>query len=503
MKTFKFLHIDLPSTLLLAIGIALYWLMPLNDPDFFWHLKTGELIYTTSSLPTTDPFSFTRQGAEWVLHEWLFQLLIYMCHLWFGEYGLRVLVLGSIALCLYFTHLTMRTTGLAHHTSTILLIWLLLSLITFITPRPQLASYLFFAYYLNAIYQALKTREARHLHALPLLMILWVNMHGGYLIGVTLLALATASTWLEGRLRATSQAADDLTRRLLLTTVATLLASSVNPDFISHWKYPFYVLSMEATAHIEEWHSPDFAAPYAQSFLAVVIFYTARLAAAKQRPSVDKLLIPAFFIVAAISSARNIPFALISMMALLPNAGGLDSRRFQFLHTLTAGLTGRYRALASRGREMGKEGYLLNWFTLLLLFAILSQLNLNPGAVTDTYPHKAVDFFVEQGLQGNILSEYKNGGYLLYRLYPDSHVFIDGRADMYGDRIVLEHAAIMSGAKEWRALFEKYNIDYIICSNRAPIYQKLLESARVEILYSDPDYSVIRNFQHSPEEQQP
>jgi hypothetical protein len=492
----KIHNIDFSQTVLLATGIALYWLLPLSDPDYFWHLKTGELIFSSGALPTADPFSFTMHGERWVLHEWGVQLLLYISHNLFTDHGIRLFMLCFMGLTLYFTYTTMLAAGHHRASTALLMIWLLLSLIPFITPRPQLASYLFFSYYLYAINATLTRSNARTLLPLPFAMLLWVNMHGGYIIGIALLALSTAVAWIKERSSGYDWKQQHLSRKLLIITVATLMASALNPDFFSHWKYPFYVLSMEATTQIDEWQGPNLNAPYARSFLALVCVYTFMLVFSKTRPATERLLIPPFFIIAALISARNIPFAFFAIMAFLPRVSEINTDSFRFVTSVWCTVKRRYIALTASGKDIGQKEYVFNWFILVLVTIVVANLKLSP--VHDTYPHKAVDFFIEQGLEGNILSEYKNGGYLIYRLYPSSRVFIDGRADMYGDKVVAEHTSIMQGNAQWKRLFEKYNVEYIICNNKTPIHQQIVKSDDFELLYSDNTYSVFMNSQPTP-----
>ena len=73
-----------PRNLSFLIGAALFaqvlWLnvFRIHDPDTWWHLKTGELIWSTGQIPRLDPFSYVLEGKPWVDFEWLAQLLFYV-----------------------------------------------------------------------------------------------------------------------------------------------------------------------------------------------------------------------------------------------------------------------------------------------------------------------------------------------------------------------------------------------------------------------------------------
>ena len=374
---------------------------------------------------------------------------------------------------------------------TVILVGILLTLIPFMTPRPQLASYALFAYYLYAIKQYLATQQPKQLYPLPILMVLWVNLHGGYLIGVVLLSITAVTFWLEQRNTQQDSDRKPSTNHLALIAVATFLASALNPDFIDHWAYPFYVLSMEATTKISEWHSPNFHTPYGKSFLAFLAMYIAFLAYSRKRPPLNQFVVPVFFIATALMSTRNIPFALISIAAFTPRLSDIDTTKLNFVSRPFHKLRNSYVRLTSKSADIGDKEYLFNWILIVLIAVIVPFLPKLPSPIT--YPEKAVDYFLEQKLEGNILSEYQNGGYLIHRLYPAGRVFIDGRADMYGDEMVSEHGKIMHGSAEWNEAFDRYDIDYVICSNDSPIRQLLLLKDEVKVLYEDNTHSILAN----------
>ena len=83
--------------LILILGLFLMTLRPIADPDFWWHLRTGQLIVQTHTIPHFDPFSFTNNGKPWVAHEWLSEVFMYSLYR-IGGYGLLIFVF-SIVIC--------------------------------------------------------------------------------------------------------------------------------------------------------------------------------------------------------------------------------------------------------------------------------------------------------------------------------------------------------------------------------------------------------------------
>ena len=96
-----------------------------------------------------------------------------------------------------------------------------------------------------------------------------------------------------------------------------------------------------------------------------------------------------------------------------------------------------------------------------------------------------------------MFNDYDYGGFLIYEFYPDQKVFIDGRADMYGDEFIREHITIYNGGKNWKDLFDKHSIDYVLVGKRAPISQLLQLSGGFAVIYQDRDHILL--IRKSPE----
>src|SRR5229473_5261821 len=161
------------------------WL--LTDSDTGWHIRTGEWILKNGRVPATDIFSFTKAGQDWFAWEWLSDVLMAVIHGHFGLAGIvlvSLLLLGATSVCVYRSTLeesghrviAIVLTGLAMAASTIH--WL---------ARPHLVTPLFAAVFCCVLNRTERKRGPAVLWTLPLLTILWVNMHGGFFVGIVLL----------------------------------------------------------------------------------------------------------------------------------------------------------------------------------------------------------------------------------------------------------------------------------------------------------------------------
>jgi hypothetical protein len=468
------------------------------DPDYFWHLKTGEYIVTHAALPVGDIFSFTRAGQPWVLHEWLFEVLLYGISSAFGETGVAALraTLSVTALGLVF--MAGRRIG-----ASVVAVWIPMTLgvIAFsigVAPRPQLLTYAFFALYLFVLLDFKYAASTRRLFFLPLVMVIWVNAHAAYAIGIAVLLLFAACEWLAWVTRPVRD--PEQKRRLVRLTQAAclvVLASLLNPGLFERWLYPFQVLGMAANQFIDEWHSPDFHGIGGKAYLALVLLFLVAHTYATRKPDLTELVVPLFFAVQGCIAARHVPLAvlvLVPFTALALARGGLAALDAWVRNSKPA----RWYALRrSAGVELGKGEFVLNWFvacTVALCMPAYYQArpaDYSPrGGVA--LPKGAADYVEAHGIGGNLFNEYADGGYLIYRLAPRFRVAVDGRADVYGDQFIEDYLHVYLGKADWQAKFERLGVDLAVLPLDAPIRQLLLASGRFREVYRDKDFSVLQ-----------
>lgn len=490
--------LDLRRVGFAAIFLSLLTLLRLTDPDYFWHLRTGQVLLEQGALPIGDIFSYTNAGRPWVLHEWLFELVLAGMYSMFGTFGVKFMTALLATATLIISYVTAnRILGKPYAAFFLALVFFIL-IAPGISPRPQLVTFLLFALYLRVLTGFKYAGETRSLLALPLLMAAWVNFHGGYAAGLALLFLFTACEWLKF-LAADSR--DAAQRRRLqwlgLTAAATLLSSLVNPYFLGHWLYPFQVMGMESSqSYISEWRSPNFHSLRDQSYLVLVFTFFIATIYRQRKADVTELTVPLLFALMGFVAIRHVPLAII---ALIPFTAAALVRQ-----PLTQMIPARWLQgcsawdvrRARQDRELGDKEYPLNWLLLGLLLAAL-QLYYPIYHAKDTekanvlVPVKATEFLAQAGIHGRIFNTYHYGGYLIYRLYPAQQVFIDGRADMYGDEFMKEYMEISAGGANWEKQFDRYRIDYVLVQRDSPLRQLLLARGDFKLVYDDEVNSVL------------
>ncbi|MBA4398606.1 MAG: hypothetical protein C0396_01835 [Anaerolinea sp.] len=482
------------QTLMLVLTLALVFLMAARvpvDPDMWWHLRTGEETVAAGQPYLTDTLTFTRYGAPWVNHSWLSEVVLYLIY----RYG------GTIGLGLYVALLVVATMALLYHTlgggvfmkaGIIVLTSAVMALVW--SPRPQLISFLLFAG-LNYWLQRYMQRKTRLLWPLPLVFILWGNLHAGYSLGFMLLGITIGGLILDRLLwpaEVTTLTWPEI-GRLSDWTAISLLAVVVNPNGFNTWKIPFQTIGKEAgVQYIIEWASPDFHMTQTLPYLALLFACVIALAWSGKRASGSEITGLTLFGVASLLSQRNFaPFALFTAVVLSNHAAaawnGLISPRLQQLkegYKQSKRSTHDQRALSPRLRKVVN----LTLVGLILLIAFgrliyVTHPTIVKANMQNYYPIAAVDYLEKYAKPGNIFNDYGWGGYLDWRL-REFKVFIDGRADLYGGDIIQEVIDTTDARGDWQEALDYWQVDYILVMPNVRLVDKAIE-ADWEILFQD------------------
>jgi len=285
--------------------------------------------------------------------------------------------------------------------------------------RPQIFTYLLASVFLFALCRYLQNGSYKLLFLLPLLTILWVNLHGGYALGLALILLFAAGAvadFLVGGAEAVT------TKRrvggLLLTFLACLIVVPLNSYGFAMYTYPLVTLQAWGNqTNIMEWQSPDFHLPIFRPFAALLFLTIAALTLSKKRSKPSQVLPFIFLSFAALYSVRNLPFLVLVAFPLLAEHVFLPSWK---LPALGSGFQKGCQAVA------------------LLLVAVFCTKIVRDGIATELvwersrFPERATSFLDTQKLPAPLFNSYNFGGYLIWRLYPRYGVYIDGRTDLYG-----------------------------------------------------------------------
>ena len=437
------------------------------DPDVWWHLKAGEYIAAHRAVPHTDPFSYTRAGQRWVAHEWLTELSMYGLYRVAGWRGLSIvfaLILVASFLLLYLRCPHNR------YISGAVTVWGAWATTPVWGVRPQIIS-LFLASLWMLILEGSERKRRLLWWTLPLTLG-WVNLHAGFALGVSLTALFLAGELLERMLSSGPRVAiNGRLEALALTLVLCLSLVPLNPNGARMYAYPIQTLRSKAMqSYISEWSSPNFHHADYWPFMLLMLAAVARLAWSGKsiRPRDLLLLLVSAF--AALSSIRMIPlFVLVAVplvaetaKAWLPDRSSSKPRRRLVFNTIIlAGMVG---------------------FVAVHIALVFRQ---QDHAEAEHFPAGAATFLIAHAPEQPIFNHYDWGGYLIWKLYPQTRVFIDGRADLYGDVIFQEFMQTYLLTKDWRKTLDRWQIATVIVPPDSALASGLRTQPGWSIEYED------------------
>jgi len=439
------------------------------DPDLWWHLQTGQDIVTSRAIPQVDIYSFTKAGSEWVTHEWLSEVLIYGIFRFVGWAGLLIVFSGLITAAFYLTY--RRCTGKPYIAAATILLAVVASSPLF-GVRPQMITLLLASIFITLLGQYSSDGLPKPLYWMAPLMLLWVNFHAGYALGLGLIVLYTVTLAIDRKW--------NLIPRLALMLIACTAVVPLNPNGFRMFSYPLETLrSPSMAAFIQEWASPDF---HKAMFLPLALFLFVlfgALALSPKRARAGEVFLVFVTGLAALRSARHIPiFALIAAPILAEQVWALISARGWDV-----------RLLAPEGSTPRSAVV----FALLLLLApaaldvalIKHFVSNQPAYEAMNYPRAAVDFLAKKQLPGPVYNRYGWGGYLIRRLHGEYPVYIDGRADVYGDKFMYEAFNTHDGRNGWEESLNKFSIRTVLIEPDVPLASLLRSDEQWQKVYED------------------
>ena len=476
----------------------------LGDASIGWHIRNGEQMLRTHSITRTDPFSVTMGGQIWYAWEWLYDVKIAGIYHWLGLNG--VVFFTAIVIALTFA-LTLRLCLQRGADLTVTALLLALSLgvsMIHLFARPHVLSWLFTVIWFQVLDSSEGTSDVasrRRLWFLPALMLLWVNVHGGFVLGFALLGLYLMSAVIRHYQSRNEEERRRLARRLRTlgsVTAVSLAASFINPyGYKLHLHVYRYLTSRWLMNHIDEFLSPNFHGVAQQCFVAILLITIVALAVARSKPSLSRVFVLLLATYSGLYSARSLPVSsllLTMIVAPLWTQALTEARENSNLSLRLRAFVSRWQAFTARmGRvELGFRGHI--WpvaavFLGLLVCAHQGKLGATPwmNAHFDPrhLPVQATDAIAQRGLREPIFAPDSWGGYLIYRLYPQNKVFVDDRHDFYGVDFLRDYLKTIRLTPEWDSFLNEKHVNWALLPAGSSLANMLEESAQWNVVYRD------------------
>ena len=458
-----------------------------SDSDTWWHLKTGQYILQQHKLPVPDPFSWTTYlgkpaypGEETtryfnLTHEWLSQVMLYGAFAVAGFKGLILMrAFWLTGFCAIAGLIAYRRTGDFYRALGVGLATVCV-LRNFVADRPQYVTYVFLALTILIL------ESRKRLWLLLPLFLIWANCHAGFIMGwVVMGAYCAESLFLRFRGKL---AVDE--RRLWAMCLGSIAISALNPNLFNVIPVLRYYRQSPMQSSIWEWQMPKY---WELSPFTIMLYGSALLLLTNWRKSrpVDWLLLLVFG-ASGLMATRNIfligLWGPILIGAYLPKWDDHRTKLVERVLALALAAVSLYflsflftlpvlAAIAAAVFLIGFKKYPAAAEALVALlliggtfFQIHGKYGFQFRGADWKYPKAAADFLLEHHIKGKIFNTYGQGGYLLWRLWPEQQVFEDGRAlnesvNSDGNRISMN--ADSNGGKSGEQLLKEYGIDVIV-----------------------------------------
>ncbi|HSX08775.1 MAG TPA: hypothetical protein VLF93_01320 [Candidatus Saccharimonadales bacterium] len=414
------------------------------DPDFGWHLQFGRVILKTHSIPQNDLYSYTMPSYHFVDHEWGTDAIIASLYDAFGMWSLNILFAVIATATLYFL---CRGTNYRWVNVPVFLVGG--TIFEFMGIRPQIISWMLLSLLMSVLWHKKVWQKWRY--AIPVLFLLWADIHGGFAIGLVVLSWFVIGRTIEGR---------RIDKKDVVILFASIGATLINPYGYHLWtEVVKSAIDPNLRWIIQEWYPAVYFTNLAfWLYMAVSAFLVIRY---RRKFSHTALGIYVLLFLSGMLSMRNIPiFLIVSFYPTVQGIGYLYEEAGKHLY----------------GKERFLKGYI--GFFIICMFLYLPQLGvfiygtLSSINADDSYPYGAVSYLNHHVPSGNIFSTYDWGGFLIWEL-PQKKEFVDGRMPSWRNPTAPatestyafgDYEKILQNKVSFSTVAAKYHIDTILVS---------------------------------------
>ena len=441
--------------------------------DYWWHIKAGEYIFNNKIVPTKDIYSWfgVLNNLDWTSHEWLSEVLLYIPYKYMGEtsgYVVGAFLFVLTGVLIYLFNIESYKKNLMFS-----LLWTILGVVIIMptfNPRPHMFSFILFILVLGIIFRFIRHENSKLIWSIPLISILWGNLHGGssnlpYILCIIALLFGLMNKN-YGFIKFTKLSGKKL-KTLLVVSVLSILGLMINPHGFEIILYPYINMGDSLMLNvIQEWRAPDLKiiSDYPIYILLFVIFVV---------------------LIKRVISIDTLDFIYILAFTYLT----LKSIRFSpFLYVVASFIIFKY---------IDEKEWDIKIFSIgALILGVMFIFTFTPAA-KESY----ANFISQELVEKHIIDDIKNhkfsrmynaydiGGYLIYN---DINPFIDGRADVYSKYTLKDYHIITSMKLNALELIEKYDFDSFLVENGSAIHNHLIVNDEYIEVSKGKNYSLYK-----------
>lgn len=460
-----------------SILIIFYCLFLLNffhiETDYFWHIKAGEYMFKHGPLHN-DIFSWYVTGKYWMSHEWLFEIIIYYLKLLFGHSHVLIYSFFSLCLLSLILFLPNKKEYIKNIPYTLfLLLFLFPFIMVCIQARPHLLSFSLLALTFYFLYDLFKNEDSKKIYFLPLISIIWANIHGGssnlpYLLCLIFIVGGLFSFNYQ-KIEAKRLNSKQI-RKYTFVMLLCMISVCINIHGFKMFIYPYENMANTVMLkNISEWRNTSLNESFHYVYYAFLLFIFFTMLFSKEKINFLDLLLFGFGAYLGLKSIRFWLYVYIFMHYII----------FKYV----------------KKKELDKG---TNYCLLIISLFFLTSFIMNAKDIFSmTYEYnlnsKIISIIKKEKPQ-RLFNMYDYGGELIYYNIP---VFIDGRADLYSKYNYQDYLNISNLNKDYVKLINKYNFDYFLVSKDYPIYTYLKYNEKYQIIYQNSSSAIYKNIDNN------
>ena len=452
----------------LWVGVGVYALFLLAgnrlliDPDTMWQVTVGQWIIDHRAVPTTDVYSFTMRGQPWISTQWLAQVLYAKTYAVAGWSG--PVVLASSAIAATFALLTKFLSKRLSESTTLVFVAAALALtVPHLLARPHVLAMPVMVVWVGGLIAAADRRRAPSFWLLPL-MVLWANLHGGFVFGLVLIAPIA----LDAVVSASAKFRTSLALRWAAFGILALAASCCTPYGWNALLASQKILELgSALPLIMEWKPTEFGGLGAFEICLLLGIGLSLFRGIKLPPTRILLLLGLLHMAFAQGRAVEILALLAPLVLAAPLA-----RQIGGAETAVAG-----GVSSTRGVLFASVAMALVAGTVAYASAHRFEPHVHSAPVAAVAELKKLNF-------SRVFNDYDFGGYLIANGVAP---FIDGRTELYGEKFFVDHNAA-SGLMQPDNLFrllDQYDIEATLMRTQSAATKLLDHMDGWQKIYSD------------------
>jgi hypothetical protein len=461
--------------LVIQIGSMLF-----SDGDPGRHITAGRYMIENHTIITEDIFSYTKYGQPLTPHEWLAQIAFGAADMIMGLNG--VVLLTAVILASTFSLIYI---DLLRYKQSLMLAGAMTFLVALATSlhwlaRPHVFTLLFFTLWATRL-KRISNSDKVPLWQFPVIMLFWANTHGAFITGFVTWG-AYLCGWLLQNWFEDEKPPLSMIKKLLWIGGTSFLITLINPVGWRLWQTSVgYVTNRYLVDLTVEYASPDFHPPIAWAALLLIALTVWLLSRSGKKRTWSESLLLTGLLILGLYNVRNMPLFAIIVAPVIITHVQFPAFFSGFIH------------IEERLINIEKFGRGFFWPLLSVIITVVlltSGIKLDPQRAgyhfrPDEFPVQAIDWLETHPQTGNMFNEFGWGGYIIYRIWPEKKVFMDGQLDFYGANITKQHEQVINAEAGWEDIIRSYDIEWMMVPTDTPISRILLIHPNWNIIYQD------------------